>query len=156
VSGALATSPARATLDRVVDRFFEAERALVAGKPGEIAERELASKWDMRPRQARRYLTAVRAVWKREGQRERGEKRDEMRGRIRMLTDAAARGEGCERGPDYGAVGRLLELECRFDGLLEQPNSATINIVGDSAIAVLADFFAGPRVIDATGEDVPK
>lgn len=155
-SAAIAPSHARATLDRVVDRFFEAERMLVAGSPGEMAERALASKWGMRPRQARRYLTAVRAIWKREGQRDRNEKRDEMRGRIRALTDAAARGEGREHGPDYGAVSRLLELECRFDGLLDQPGGATINVVGDSAIAALSDYFTGGRIVDTTGEDAPK
>lgn len=104
------------------------------------ARRLLAQEWGLTNRQAGRVIRRVYDQWAIESQgMTREQKRAQMRHRLQRFQRKAIdrRGgifnptEGCVEwydNPDVGAASRTAELECRLDGLLEQPETTSVSL----------------------------
>jgi hypothetical protein len=162
----------RMALARV--RIARVEDRLAAGvKPREVI-RELMESDGVSRRTANDYIRTVTERWAREGEAEpRVEKRARLRELIQSTYRTAMEQKGIAVGfdkdgvmqtekydkPDLRAAHALLELMCRFEGVLEQPGGGAGGFNESFALILHNHYYgdAGPvGAIDTTSEPVLK
>lgn len=145
-----------ARITTTLARIEETEDLLAAGNSPRRTAGIIAKQWGIGRRQAQEYVLAVHTRWLAESQAEdRESKRARMRAMV-MRTYQAAMDR--ERGlvvnvgdfkqeveyvadPDIRGAGNMLELLCRIDGLLEQPDRGTSGDINVNLIQVLQQHY---------------
>lgn len=164
-----AASPARArgndaalalpaAITQTLARIDEAEDLLASGIPRRRVASTIAHQWGIGRRQAQDYVRYVYDRWRNEGAEEsRDDKRVRMRAMIEHTYAAAMKrrkaltvgdGEGVQHveyvdEPDLRTAHGLLELMCRFEGLLEQPGTSAAGTIAEFITAMHAHYYGG-------------
>lgn len=142
-------------------RMERAEDLLTSGISPKRARSMLAQEWGVTSRQAARVIRYVLRQWEIESRAGREERRNMMRAKMQGVFRTAMRRKGVtvsSRGnvveydnPDIGGAAKILELECRLDGLLEQPETERTVIISGEELREIAAAMYGldPPSIEA-------
>ncbi len=162
-----------ATLGRIAHplaRIDETEDLLATGASPRRVAGALARKWGVGRRQALAYVYAVQSRWIRDGQEDRERKRDRMRAMMlrtyqmameRQRAVVVNTGDFLQKiemvtDPDFRSATTLIDLMCRFDGLMEQQESSG-TVTPQALLVALHNHYygdAGPPEVTAKVLDV--
>ncbi len=120
----------RSTREEHTARMREAERRLISGQHPAVVERFLVEEHGVCHRQARRYIRAVRSVYKAHAAEDLLSQ-DEMLRTLLVRADAAV--DGAE--PDHKASIKALELYARLRGWLDR--KSTLTVQGSITVAAM-------------------
>ncbi len=138
-------------------RLAECEDMLASGIQPKRVVADLRARHGLSKAQGSRYLTQAYARWAQEaGTLDRDARRNQMRA---TLWAAYCKAMNLERtgvtdgktytypAPDLRSATSILDILCRLDGLISPPTvNVAVGVVGEQAIAALANFFIGPEV----------
>ena len=147
-------------LARVSHRIPIVEDILASGVSRSVAVQQIRQQFGLSRRMATRYINAVLLKWEAESD---GETRQQKRAQMRQILSrvyrkaitrkgVAVTREGAEYydDPDTRGAVNVLELLCRLDGLLEQPDTGGgMNVTILQHIQTTLMGGSEPEVLDA-------